>query len=179
MIARVEIHPLRAADEAAWWRAVAALSPETRRRRFGTPKPRLTAKESAYLLDVGHDGREALVAVDPVSREIVGVARFAVEPDDRTTADVAIVVADERQGEGIGPQLVRELAAAALDAGIANLVATTHGDNRPAHKLLARAGFRLTSGWLGELTYAAPTTRVASQAFANVPSGSVRAASAA
>jgi RimJ/RimL family protein N-acetyltransferase len=159
--AAVDIHPLRAADEPAWWRAVAGLSPETRRRRFGGPKPRLSDREATYLLDVGHDGREALVAIDPDTREVIGIARYAVVPDDARTADVAIVVADEWQGHGIGPALLRELAGAALDAGIPRLVATTLGENRPAHKLLARGGFRLVAGWVGELEYAAPSARVA------------------
>ena len=161
MTASVDIHPLRTADEPAWWRAIAGLSPETRRRRFGAPKPRLSSREATQLLDVGHDGREALVAVDPGSREVVGIGRFAVMPDDPETADVALVVADAWQGRGIGPQLLRELAGAALDAGIPRLVATTMGENRPAHKLLARAGFRLVAGWVGELEYAAPSARVA------------------
>ena len=169
MNATLDIHPLRTADEPAWWRAVAGLSPETRRRRFGAPKPRLSERESTYLLDVGHDGREALVAVDPDTHEVVGIARFAVLPDDPRTADVAIVIADEWQGHGIGPALLRELAGAALDAGIPRLVATTLGENRPAHKLLARAGFRLVAGWVGELEYAAPSARVAAQLVGAAP----------
>jgi acetyltransferase len=92
----------------------------------------------------------ALAAVGPTGA-FVGIARYAMAPGDEDTADVAVVVADEWQGRGVGTRLMRELVARAAANGIPRLTATTLHDNAGARALLRRVGFRTVSIGGGEV----------------------------
>ena len=110
-----------------YWR----LSSETIYRRFLSPiKPPANALVKR-LVDIDHQDREALIALD--ERGIVGVARYSTAGASR---EVAIVVADEWQGRGLGRLLLRRLANIARARGIASFHATMLGDNRRAQSLV-------------------------------------------
>lgn len=134
-----------AGDRAELAAGFARLSHETRRRRFGSPKPRLSERELTYLTEVDHHGHEALVAVDPVSGLGVAVARYAVFPHDRATADVAVTVDDRWQRRGLGRTLAELLLARAAAEGIERVRATVSGDNAPALRLARRLGYDVSS----------------------------------
>ena len=122
--------------------AFEALSERSRQRRFLVPKPRLSSAELTYLTEVDHRTHEALVAVDPATDRIVGVARYASAAGATGVADVAVVVADEWQRRGIGTRLLLDLRERAVENGVARLVATTLHENRAARVVLRRTGFR-------------------------------------
>lgn len=107
------------------------LSSETIYRRFLSPiKPPANALIKR-LVDVDHHDREALIALD--ERGIVGVARYGAAGP---THEVAVVVADDWQGRGLGRLLLRRLAHIARARGIASFHATMLGDNRRAQSLV-------------------------------------------
>jgi RimJ/RimL family protein N-acetyltransferase len=56
--------------------------------------------------------------------------------EDPAAAELAIVVGDPYQGEGLGRELLGRLADAALARGIVRLKATVLADNVPVHRLL-------------------------------------------
>ena len=141
----LHVRPISPADRERLAAAFEALSERSRQRRFLAPKPRLSSAELTYLTDVDHRTHEALVAVEPASGRIVGVARYATVSGAQDTADVAIVVADELQRHGIGTRLLRDLCERAVENGIEHLVATTLHENRAARVLLRRIGFRTRS----------------------------------
>jgi RimJ/RimL family protein N-acetyltransferase len=118
------------------------LSDSSRLRRFLTPKPRLSGAELTYLTEIDHRTHEALVAVDTAQDRIVGVARYAPEPDEPGTADLAFVVADEWQGQGIATMLTARVVRLAEENAVERLTATTLADNRPARAVLRGLGFR-------------------------------------
>ena len=110
-----------------YWR----LSSETIYRRFLSPiKPPANALITR-LVDIDHHDREALIALD--ERGIVGVARYGTAG---LTHEVAVVVADDWQGRGLGRLLLRRLAHIARARGIASFHATMLGDNRRARSLV-------------------------------------------
>jgi GNAT superfamily N-acetyltransferase len=110
-----------------YWR----LSSETIYRRFLSPiKPPANALIKR-LVDIDHHDREALIALD--ERGIVGVARYGTTG---LTHEVAVVVADDWQGRGLGRLLLRRLAHIARARGIASFHATMLGDNRRAQSLV-------------------------------------------
>jgi RimJ/RimL family protein N-acetyltransferase len=123
-------------------RLFARLSPESRRRRFFSPKHALTPAELAFLTDIDHVGHEAIAAVDQRDGSIVGVARYVRWADRVGVADVAVAVADELQSIGIGTELSRRLVERACANGFTLLTASTLWENRPARALLRRLGFR-------------------------------------
>ncbi len=98
------------------------LSAGSRYARFLTPKMTLSADELRYLTEIDQERHFALGAVgedgdgrgEPVG---LGIARFVRLADGRT-AEAAIAVADQAQGQGLGKLLFLRLVAAATERGI-------------------------------------------------------------
>jgi RimJ/RimL family protein N-acetyltransferase len=112
--------------------------------RFLAPKPRLTTSELRYLTEVDFVDHYALVAVLTRSPDvIVGVGRWVRSSDDPQAAEVAIVVADDLQGRGVGTRLGTALADAARERGVTRFTATILSGNRAAHRLMARISSQL------------------------------------
>jgi GNAT superfamily N-acetyltransferase len=122
------------------------LSPETVYRRFMAPVVPPAEGLVKRLLNIDHCGREALIAMD--SEGIAGVARFA--PNGQDGHEVAIVIADAWQRQGLGTMLIRRLANIARARGISSFHATLLPDNRGAKMFLQhfspRAEFRFVDG---------------------------------
>jgi RimJ/RimL family protein N-acetyltransferase len=127
------------------------LSNESVQRRFLTLKRSFSRDELRYLTEV--DGRDhvALVAEYPGEpvRRLIAVARFVRASDDPQAADVAIAVADEWQGRGLGSLLADLLVEEARRAGIRRFTATMSSENVPAHRLLERLTSRLDERFAG------------------------------
>ena len=139
---RLQIRPVGTEDVDRLAALFATLSPESRYRRFLSPKPRLEPRELAYLTNLDYVDHDALAAVDEARDSIVGVARYARDPSRPSTAHIAFAVADELQGLGIGTMLAELTVQRAIESGYELLIATTLWDNRPARALLRRLGFR-------------------------------------
>ena len=138
--APVVIRPIRPDDKGMLSDGLRRLSPESAQRRFLTPKRSFSRAELRYLTEV--DGRDhvALVVEYPVDpgRRLIAVARFVRLQDDPEAAEVAVTVADEWQGRGLGSLLGRHLAHSARNRGIRRFTATMQSDNVPAHRLMAK-----------------------------------------
>ena len=141
---RVLIRPVEPGDKPRLAAAMARLSANSARLRFMAAKPSLSSAELRYLTEIdGHD-HIALVAVleaDPA--RLVAVARSVRLADLPDTAEMAVVVADEWQGLGLGGALAEQLAAAAHHAGIRRLAAVMLAGNEPARRLMLRIADRL------------------------------------
>jgi RimJ/RimL family protein N-acetyltransferase len=142
--AQLGLRPIEASDRDALATWFGRLSPESRRRRFHGPKPKLTARELTYLTEVDHVTHTALVAIDETDGRLIGEARYATAEPDGVIADVAVTVADEWQGRGVGTRLVAQLIRAARANGMSGLTALTLWENDAAIALLRSVGFRRT-----------------------------------
>ena len=111
------------------------------------------------MTDVDHVTHEALAAIDRRDGSIVGVSRYVGRVDAPQVADIAVEVADDMQGIGIGTLLARLIADRALSNGYHRLVATTLWDNQPARAVMRRLGFRAhtSAGNVLELHLVLPT----------------------
>jgi RimJ/RimL family protein N-acetyltransferase len=138
--ARFTARPIRPDDKPALAGFFRRLSEESRRRRFLAPKPKLSARELAFLTEVDHDRHVALVALDREGA-IVGVARYAAWPDRPDRAEIAFAVVDEWHGRGLGSALADRLVDHARRSGLTALTASTLNENAAAHALLRRLGF--------------------------------------
>ena len=134
-VGHVGLARLERSDGEALRRLFFRLSPTTVYRRFHSPIVRPEQAHPERLLDIDHHDREAVTAV--VDGEIVGVARYARWPGT-SRADLAVVVADEWQHQGLAIRMLSALEELARSAGIRNFTATVQGDNRPALGLLRR-----------------------------------------
>ena len=135
----VVIRPIRPEDKARLVAGLARLSPRSARLRFLAPKTRLSAAELRYLTEVDFSDHYALVAVradDPQC--LAGVGRWVRDADRHDAAEIAIVVADELQGQGLGLALGEALGDAARARGIARFTGVTLAENTAAQRLFAR-----------------------------------------
>jgi RimJ/RimL family protein N-acetyltransferase len=125
------------------------LSPEAIYRRFFSPIARPDQFTAALLRSDSRD-RQAVAAVE--DGEIVGVAQYSRTPGS-PHAEMAILVADDWQRQGLGTRMVAALADRAARAGVTDFEVDVQGDNYGALKLLRRVapGLRLSfSGGVGE-----------------------------
>lgn len=120
----VVLRPMEPEDAGLLVEGFEALSDRSRYARFLTAVPRLPRHWVEELVDLDHRDREALGAIDPVSGEGVGVARYVRLEDDPREADFAIAIADPWQGRGLGRVLLAEL----VDAARANGLERISGD---------------------------------------------------
>jgi RimJ/RimL family protein N-acetyltransferase len=142
----VVIRPIRPDDKALLARGMAALSPRSARLRFLAPKNHLTLAELRYLTEIDQVDHYALVAVladDPSS--MAGVGRWVRDVEHTDAAEVAVVVGDCLQGEGLGTALGEALADGARARGIARFTAIMLPENRAAQRLFAHISGRLST----------------------------------
>jgi RimJ/RimL family protein N-acetyltransferase len=158
--ATVAIRQIEPGDKAGLRAAFERLSEESRRRRFMGPADELADEDLVYLTEVDHRRHEALVATDPASGEIVGVARWVRQPGRREVAELAVVVADEWQGRGLGSGLVSAINARAREEGIERYHAIVSVDNVQVIEALERHGaVRTESDEPGMVDFEAPVPR--------------------
>jgi RimJ/RimL family protein N-acetyltransferase len=143
----VAVGRLQAGDREAVLEVFEGLSEPSRRLRYHGPKPRLPEREVDELVRVGCCGREAVAAVDLVSGEVVGLARFVRDEADPRSAEVAFEVVDRCQGHGVGRRLLEELRALAVLEGIETLEAFVVVGNEAALALLRRLGSVVRSSY--------------------------------
>lgn len=125
---------LEASDGPAMLGLFGRLSPESVYRRYFTPVVRRDAL-LASVARIDHSDREAIAAV--AGGQVVGVVEYS-RPPGSPVADMAIVVADGWQKQGLGTRLVAAAAARALEAGIRSFAVDIQGDNVGALRLFKR-----------------------------------------
>ena len=140
---QVEIRALRPDDRASLLAAVSRTSSQSLYRRFFAVKRGFTEQEIDFFSNVDFVSHVALVAVmeDGGQPLIVGGSRYIVVQPGQ--AEVAFVVVDQYQGQGIGAKLLHHLAVIARDAGLKELVAEVLPDNTSMLKVFERSGLRL------------------------------------
>src|SRR3954466_15133699 len=116
--AHVRMRPIRPDDAPRLVALYDHLSRDSRYQRFFSVMQRLPPDWARFLATVDYQRRFALVAEAPGDPDtLIAVARYepGSEPD---TAEVAFVVQDAWQGQGLGTVLFSELLAAAEGNGI-------------------------------------------------------------
>ena len=128
----------------------AGLSDESRRTRFLGWSRGIGSSQSTWFCSPDHEHREGFVAVvdgGTAGERIVG--HVCIEPDDPSSAEVAIAVAEAYQGRGIGTALVEAAVAWARSEGIRILTATMLASNAPIQRLLTGLPLRCATTPLG------------------------------
>jgi GNAT superfamily N-acetyltransferase len=138
---RASVVPIAPSSKPLIVAAIARLSLESSRRRFLTPRVRLSDREL-----------DALTAVDGVrhyafglcgrgtdgTREGIAAAHLVRLDGEPGTAEIALTVIDEFQGLGLGKTMLGRLAAAAIVRGIDRLRALIVPDNAPVLAMLRK-----------------------------------------
>jgi GNAT superfamily N-acetyltransferase len=129
--------------------ALNSLSSRTLYLRFLSPITEISDAQVDRFLDVGHDGREALIAVSFDTDEIVGVARFATDPSRKDQVEIGLVVVDAWQFQGVGSSLLDRLIELASRCGYRVVGATSLAENAVVSSMLRARGFTALTTSLG------------------------------
>ena len=131
----VRIRPMAPDDGARLIAFHTRLSAESVRNRFFAVHPELSEAEVEHFTHV--DGRDRVALVAMSGSAIVGVGRFERLPGT-TDAEVAFVVADDHQRQGLGTRLLEGLERAARPLGVTHFVADTLFSNLAMLHLFGR-----------------------------------------
>ena len=122
----------------------AGLSQRSRNLRFMAGVPAQLPPTLLDILDAA-DGRNHVGLIAVHRGRAVGAARYIRVPDGGSEADVAVTVADELQGQGLGRLMVEELMLRAAASGVE--VERRHERNRsPALRNARRESGRAGAG---------------------------------
>lgn len=120
------------------------LSERTRQQRYGSPGALEGERAEAEIdrLLAQRDRDLVLVAAAPgqASGELVGIVELRPFSGDAGGAEIGIVIRDDRQGQGIGTLLLRDLCARATRRGIARLHFLLLAQNFTLRHMLSRLG---------------------------------------
>lgn len=138
----IEIRALRPDDKDDMLAAVGRTGMQSLQRRFFVVKRGFSEKEIAFFMNIDFASHVALVALaeEDGRKVIIGGGRYIVtEPGN---AEIAFVVIDDYQGQGIGTLLMRHLAVMARKAGLKELIAEVLPENAAMRKVFSKFGFQ-------------------------------------
>jgi acetyltransferase len=147
--AKLVIRPIRPEDEPLIVAFHDRLSERTVVQRYFTALD-LTARTAHERLTricfIDYDRELALVAEadDPVAGKVIGGVSRMVRQEDGRSATLALVVADDFQGQGLGETLLLRAIAAARSEGIRRLLVYFLPENGRMNDISRKLGFALT-----------------------------------
>src|SRR2546421_4739826 len=119
----------------------ARLSERSRQLRYHGWMPPLTAERARVLAHTGSAHCALVATTSGATARIVADCRVSVIPDLPDTGELAIAVADDFQGVGLGRALLERTLAGAAGRGLATVLADVREDNVPMARLLTDLGF--------------------------------------
>jgi GNAT superfamily N-acetyltransferase len=136
----IVVRPVDPSDRELLEEGFQRLSERSRYQRFFRVIERLRDEELDFFVDVDHDQHEAVGALTEDGARGLGIARYIRLAPHSPAAEVAIVVADDAQGNGLGRILMEELAERARANGVQRFIAQTGAGNRPFRRLMEHLG---------------------------------------
>nr|VFJ43601.1 MAG: acetyltransferase [Candidatus Kentron sp. DK] len=152
--APVTLRPVRAEDEPLWHKLIGGLSERSIRQRFralfGAPTHEMAVeycvidygREIAIVAETGRDG----------GREIIGAAHLFADAG-LDSAEYAIIVSDDWQGQGLGGALLDHCLELAERWGIRQVVADTHLGNKAMLANFLSRGFESNTDYEDGIVY--------------------------
>jgi RimJ/RimL family protein N-acetyltransferase len=142
----VEIRALRPIDRDDMLAAIGRTGAQSLQRRFFVAKRGFSEREIAFFMNIDFVNHVALVALaeEDGRKTVIGGGRYIVTEPGK--AEIAFVVIDDYQGQGVGTLLMRHLAALARQAGLGELVADVLPENTAMRKVFGKFGFQARRG---------------------------------
>jgi len=141
---KVLLRPLKHSDGPLLKQFFYTLSPESIYNRFLSPIHDVTDDQVHSFVDIDYNQTMAIAAVmvGEHGEELLGVARYVKQDDQK--ADVAVVVSDAMQGHGIGTLLLDRLIVVAKHNGVLAFSSVVDPQNRKLLKFAKSLGFERT-----------------------------------
>jgi GNAT superfamily N-acetyltransferase len=126
--------------------AVGRTGPQSLQRRFFVVKRGISEKEMAFFMNIDFINHGAIVALadEDERKVIIGGGRYIVTEPGK--AEIAFVVIDDYQSQGVGTLLMRHLAIIARRAGLKELSAEVLPENTAMRKVFGKFGFQARRG---------------------------------
>lgn len=142
----VQIRALRPDDKDDMLAAIARTGTQSLQRRFFVVKRGFSETEIAFFMNTDYVNHVALVALaeEDGRSVIVGGGRYVVTQPGQ--AEIAFVVIDNYQSQGLGTLLMRHLSIMARRAGVKELIAEVLPENVAMRKVFEKFGFRVQRG---------------------------------
>jgi acetyltransferase len=138
--ARIRVRPIRPEDEPILRDMITHLSAEDIRMRFFVSMQEMPHALAARLSQIDYDREMALVALPADRNLLLGVARFAADPDNRE-AEFAVTVRTDCKRQGLGRVLMDRLLAVARRRGIGAIYGDVASENGPMLAFCRTLGF--------------------------------------
>ncbi len=137
--------PIRPEDAGIEQAFVRRLSPEARYFRFMHAVEELTPEMLVRFTQIDYSAEMALIATveEDGHEKQIGVARYVINPDGES-GEFAIVVADERQKQGVGSSLMKGLMELARYHRLRTIEGSVMAENRDMLALMCSLGFTIT-----------------------------------
>jgi len=139
-IPRFDMRPIEPRDKERLQAFREHSSADSGYRRFFGPRGPFTDDELRYLTEVDHRDHEAIVALDSATGSVVGVARYVRDRERPGSAEIAVIVTDAWQGQGVGSALLSRLAERARAEGVTRFTGLMLTENRRMARLFAQLG---------------------------------------
>jgi acetyltransferase len=141
---KVCVRPMRPDDEPAIVRLLQNVAREDLRLRFFHSVREFSHQFVSRLTQLDYARAMAFVALDPVSKEVIGVVRL--HSDSRhETAEYAILLRSELKGKGLGWALMQLLIEYARADGLKSLFGEVLNENTTMLAMCRELGFKVTS----------------------------------
>lgn len=141
----VLIRPIKEEDAKSLLTMFTTLSPETVYNRFFKLRRPFTSEEIAKMVSLNTEEEFALIGSPIVKSDlnVISDARYYVE--EKTKAEVSIVVHDKWRLKGLGTAMLRNLIEIGKEKGIKDFYIYVLSDNAVMIHVAKKLGFKLTS----------------------------------
>ena len=141
---RPQVRPVRADDAGAIADFYARLTPESRRTRFLGACRSITDLQAQRFARAAEHGASGWLALDAEGMVVGHLCLEPLEARGERVEEVAVAVAEDWRGRGLGRTLLDAAIASARRRGVNALEATMLTGNHPIHALLEHAGLPWT-----------------------------------
>jgi acyl-CoA hydrolase/RimJ/RimL family protein N-acetyltransferase len=139
---KIFLRPVRLSDEHLLKNFFYALSSDCMYHRFITTRTSMPHEQLQKFVVIDYTKEMVILAImaENGNDVIVGMGQYFID-EETHTAEVAFVVRDDHQGQGIGAELIRYLTLLAKKSGLHGFVAEVLMDNKPMLQLFQQMGF--------------------------------------
>lgn len=138
----VLLRPIRPEDEALYAEFMEHVAPDDHRLRFFSAKQTLSHRLLARLTQIDYARDMAFVALSTETGRLLGVARYASDPD-RLRAEYAVLVRSDLKGRGLGWTLMQRLIDHARSTGVGQLFGSVLLENTTMLRMCRELGFEI------------------------------------
>lgn len=138
----VLLRPIRPEDERLYEAFLSRITPEDMRLRMFAPQKELSHRFLARLTQIDYAREMAFVAIERKSGDLLGVSRFAADPD-YSEAEYAILVRSDLKGRGLGWALMQHLIDYARATGLRQLFGSVLSVNTQMLQMCRELGFHI------------------------------------